>query len=155
MIRQGGEFVMTARQASTLPEYGAQLLGVEAAFSPRGDDGSPMQLFDRETGRIDPAVAAAWGRYDIRRLINGRADTLREPLAGKLHVFVGSQDTFRLEGAVKLLGAELTALSWDATVVVADGRDHSDLLAPHAELWPEALLTRIHREMHQAFESRR
>lgn len=155
MVRQGGEFVMTARQVSTMPEYRAQLLGVEAVFSPRGDDGRPMPLIDRNTGEIDPAVAAAWGRYDIRRLINERADSLHEPLAGKLHVFVGSQDTFRLEGAVKLLGAEFTTLGWDATVVVADGRDHSDLLAPHPELWPEALLTRIHREMRQAFDSHR
>ena len=154
IVRQGGEFVMTTRQVSTHAEHGAQLLSFEAVFSPRGDDGRPMQLFNRESGAIDGAVAAAWTRYDIRRYIEARADALRGPLSGKLHVFVGSQDTFRLEGAVKLLGAQLAALDQEATVIVADGRNHFDLLQPHAELWPEGLLTRIHREMRRGHGDR-
>lgn len=152
LVRQGGEFVLTARQASTQPQYIDQLLSFEAVFSPRENDGRPMQLFDRESGLIDDSVFAAWTRYDIGRYIEFRADALREPLSGKLRVFVGKQDTIRLEGAVQLLDARLKDLELEAVVVVVQGRDHYDLLRPHSELWPQGLLTRIHREMERAHE---
>ena len=42
--------------------YGGQLHSFEAVFSPRGDDGRPLLLFDRETGEVDPAVARSWER---------------------------------------------------------------------------------------------
>ena len=154
MVRQGGAFVMTARQASTLPQYEAQMLGLEAVFSPRGDDGRPMQLIDRESGAIDPAVAEAWSHYDLRRQVERLPADSRAALAGKLHVFVGEQDDFRLEGAVRLLGGALAKLELEATVVIVPERGHADLLDPHPELWPEALLTRIHREMRIVYDSR-
>ena len=154
VVRQGGQFVMTARQVSKSKEYLAQMLALEAAFSPRGDDGRPLPLIDRESGAINRNAAEAWSRYDIRRLVEARAEALRKPLAGKLHVFVGDWDTFRLDGSVRLLESALAALEIVATFVYAPERDHFDLLQPHPELWPEALLTRIHREMRSAYDTR-
>jgi pimeloyl-ACP methyl ester carboxylesterase len=151
VIRQGGVFVMTVRQVSKLEQYAAQLTAFEAAYGPRGEDGRPRPLFDRESGAIEREVVEAWSDYDIRRLLARGAGELREPLAGKLHVFVGNQDTVRLEGAVRLLETELDAPEWGATFEYAEGRDHFDLLQPHADRWPEGLLTRIHREMRADF----
>jgi hypothetical protein len=58
-----------ARFACVVGEYGGQLESFEALFSPRGEDGRPMPLFDRDTGAIDPFVQKAWERYDISRLM--------------------------------------------------------------------------------------
>lgn len=153
-VRQGGEYIMTARQVSRRPEYAAQILAFNAAFSPRDEEGQPMQLFDLESGEIDRQVADAWNRYDIRHRIEENVQSLAPLLTGRLHVFVGTWDTVRLDGAVRLLDTALAELEIDASFVYAPERDHFDLLQPHPELWPNALLTRVHREMQAAFDAR-
>ena len=45
--------------------FGGQLHSFEAVFSPRGPDGKPLPLYDRETGEVNAAVATAWRKYDI------------------------------------------------------------------------------------------
>ena len=45
---------------------GGQLRSFEAVFSPLDAAGLPRKLWDRRTGRIDPAVAKSWEPYDIR-----------------------------------------------------------------------------------------
>ena len=129
-------------------------MSFNAVFSPRGDDGRPMPLFDGKTGAIDRAIAESWRRYDIGHILRTQWSTLGPQLQGKLRVFIGTQDTFRLEGACKLLAADLKQLGSDAQVVFAEGRDHGTLFHSHAELWPEGLLLRIHREMRARFDAR-
>jgi hypothetical protein len=123
---------------------GGQLHSFEAAFSPRGDDGRPLLLWNRETGAIDPAVAEAWKRYDIRLLLEENWQTLEPKLAGKIHVFMGSQDTFYLDGATVLLKESLERLGSDAVVEIHQGRDHSTLMT-------RELRSRIAREMSETF----
>src|SRR5947207_10111661 len=93
---------------------GGQFYSFNADFSPRADDGTPMQLFDWKTGRIDSVIADSWRRYDIALLLKERWPTLGPKLQGKLHIYVGTLDTFRLEGAVELLKEELDSLGSDA-----------------------------------------
>lgn len=107
--------------------YGGQLHSFEAVFSPRGDDGSPKLLWDRKTGKIDPDVAQTWKRYDIRLLLEDEWDRLGPQLAGKLHVYMGTRDTFYLEGATELLKETLERLGSDAVVEMISGKDHSNL----------------------------
>jgi hypothetical protein len=113
--------------SQVLGEYGGQIESFEAVFSPRGEDGRPMPLFDRRTGTLDPAVQKAWSRYDISLLLTGHWRTLGPRLKGKIHVVVGSADNFHLEEAVYLLRDKLKALGSDATFEVIEGRDHMDL----------------------------
>jgi len=113
--------------AHAIGEYGGQVESFEAVFSPRGEDGRPMQLFDRETGVIDPKVQKAWERYDISRLLVANWKTLRPKLKGKLHLVVGTADNFHLEEAVYLLRDKLKELGSDATFEFIEGRDHMDL----------------------------
>ena len=124
--------------------YGGQLGSFEAVFSPRLPDGRPRPLFDRATGAIDPATAESWKPYDIRLHLERNWPTLGPKLAGKLHVVMGEEDTFYLEGATRLLKASLADLGSDATVDLVPGRDHMDLLTPD-------LRARIRREMTAAF----
>ena len=62
-------------------------------------------MFNRETGVLNPAVLEAWQRYDIRRTLEKNWDTLAPKLEGKLHVFCGSEDQFRLNESFELLRA--------------------------------------------------
>jgi hypothetical protein len=103
---------------------GGQIHSFEACFSPRGEDGEPLALFNRATGAVDHDVALAWEPYDIRLVLERRWDTLGPKLAGKLHIYAGEVDTFYLEGAVALLKPALEGLGSDAEVEIIPGMAH-------------------------------
>jgi pimeloyl-ACP methyl ester carboxylesterase len=123
---------------------GGQLRSFEAVFSPLDGQNLPRKLWDRTTGRIDPEVAQAWRKYDIRLQLEDNWQTLEPKLRGKLHVTSGALDTFYLEGAVDLLAASLSRLGSDAQVHIVPGKDHGNLLTPE-------LYRQIRREMSDAF----
>ena len=131
LVRFGGKEIMTVRQYAqqerVLGYFGGQFASFDAVFSPKGADGQPMQLFDRETGRIDQFVAKSWEKYDISRLLRDNWTTLSPKLKGKLNIIVGTADTFHLDEAVRLLDAELKKLGSDARIEYLEGRDHFNL----------------------------
>lgn len=76
----------------------------EAVFSPMGEDGYPMRIWDKKTGVIDHEVATYWKEnYDMRHILERDWDRLGPKLEGKLHVFVGDMDNYHLNNAVYLL----------------------------------------------------
>ncbi len=76
----------------------------QAVYSPVGKDGYPQPIFDKETGVIDPAVAAYWKEhYDLSAILQRDWATLGPKLEGKLNVYVGSADTYFLTDAVYYL----------------------------------------------------
>jgi hypothetical protein len=76
----------------------------QAVYSPVGKDGYPQPIFDKETGVIDPAVAAYWKQhYDLSAILQREWATLGPKLQGKLNVYVGSADTYFLTDAVYYL----------------------------------------------------
>ncbi len=107
---------------------GGQLFSFEAVFGPKGKDGWPVAVWDRATGKIDHAAAKTWERYDIRLILERNWDTLGPKLKGKIHVYMGDQDTFYLEGATILLQKSLKDLGSDAVVEVFPGKDHGSLM---------------------------
>jgi len=123
---------------------GGQLHSFEAVFSERGADGTPRRIWNRDSGAVDPAVAQTWNRYDIRRILEQNWPMLGPQLAGKLHVFMGGQDTFYLDGATVLLKDSLKKLGSDAVVEIHPGADHSTLMT-------KELRARIPREMSERF----
>jgi enterochelin esterase-like enzyme len=83
---------------------GGQWDGWEAVFSPCGEDGYPMRIWDKKTGKIDHAVAEKWKeRYDLRAHAEKNWKTIGPSLRGKLHVYVGEDDTYYLENGVKFM----------------------------------------------------
>jgi len=83
----------------------------EAVYSPVGEDGYPQRIFDKRTGAIDPKVAAYWrDNYDLSHILARDWAKLGPKLQGKLHVNVGTLDTYFLDGAVKLLEERLATL---------------------------------------------
>jgi hypothetical protein len=131
LARAKGEPVLFYQPFSdmeTVMGHGGQLASFEAVFSPRGADGKPQRLWDRTTGAVDADVAKSWEKYDIRLTLERNWKTLGPKLAGKLHVYTGADDTFYLEGAVRLLQESLKTLGSDAVVEVVPDRDHGTLL---------------------------
>ena len=147
LARRGNEPVLWYRSFGRMDDClgrGGQLRSFEAVFSPRGEDGLPVKLWDRETGRIDPRVAGMWENYDINLLIRRRWSTLKDSLAGKIHITTGELDTFYLEGAVEQLIGTLKELGSDAEVEVVPGKDHGNVLTA-------ALRSRERRQMTALF----
>lgn len=145
LVRDGGKNLMSLRQYAmqekVLGYYGGQFASFEAVFSPKGADGQPMPLFDRETGTIDPFVAKAWEKYDIAKYLQTNWKTLAPKLKGKLHIIVGTADTFHLDEGVRLLEAEMKKLGGDATFEYIEGKNHFNL-------YQDGLNERIANEMY-------
>ncbi|MEM1069797.1 MAG: alpha/beta hydrolase-fold protein [Planctomycetota bacterium] len=158
LMRRGDQWKMTLKQyvdrEMSRKSYEGQFASFDAVFSPRGKDGRPMPMFDRKTGKIDREVARTWERYDIRLILKRNWETLGPRLKGKIRIYMGTLDTFRLEGATRLLKEELEELGSDAEIVFAEGRGHASLYGAHAELWPDGLMLNIHRQMRNAWDNR-
>jgi hypothetical protein len=150
LARGGGRVLLWFRGFADMEEtlgYGGQLHSFEAVFSPRGKDGKPQLIWDRKTGTVNTAVSRTWQEYDIRLILERNWKTLGPKLKGKLHVFMGAQDTFYLEGATVLLKQSLANLNSDAVVEIHPGKDHASLMT-----W--RLRARIRREMVEALLSK-
>lgn len=139
-----GLFLDTFCKMEEVMGDGGQMGSFEAVFGPVDAQRRPRQLWNRTTGAVDPDVARAWRAYDIRLILEQNWPTLGPKLKGKLHVYTGENDTFFLEGAVRLLKESLTKLGSDAQVEVIPGKDHSTLL-------DKDLAARIDREMNAAW----
>jgi hypothetical protein len=143
-----GEFM---RQEAVTGEYGGQMASFDWVFSPRGEDGRPMKLFNRSTGEIDRSVAQAWEKYDIRKTLERNWNTLAPKLHGKIHLVVGDQDNVHLEVPTGMTCDFLKSKGEDVCEVVP-GRDHMDLYREY-KTYPAGLDVRIAEEMRQAFEA--
>jgi hypothetical protein len=76
----------------------------QAVYSPVGADGYPQSIFDKKTGVIDHATAQYWRQhYDLDAKLQRDWLTLGPKLQGKLHIYVGSDDTYFLNDAVYLM----------------------------------------------------
>ena len=117
-----------ALQERVLGDYGGQLASFEWVFSPRGADGRPMQMFNRETGDVDPAVVGYWGdHYDLARIVQKNWAALGPNLKGKIHLIVGTADTFYLDGPAHKFEAVLKSLNADPHFTYIENRTHFDL----------------------------
>jgi hypothetical protein len=76
----------------------------QAVYGPVGEDGYPKAIFDKQTGEIDHNTAAYWhDHYDLDAILQRDWNTLGPKLQGKLHIYVGSDDTYFLNDAVYLM----------------------------------------------------
>jgi hypothetical protein len=99
----------------------------QAVFGPAGSDGYPAAIFDKLSGRIDPAVAAYWREhYDLSHIIERDWASLAPKLRGKIHIYVGSADTYYLTDAVYFAQARLEALKppFEGEIAYGDRAEH-------------------------------
>lgn len=124
------------------PIRGEQLGSFEAVFGPRGKDGEVVRIWDRANGAIDQKVFETWKQYDIGFKLRTHWKELAPTLAGKIHVYTGDIDTFYLEGAVRLVKADMAKLGADAVFEIWPG-DHGSVMSAK-------LKSRIDKEMADA-----
>ena len=87
-----------------------------------------MPLFDRDSGAIDPEVAEYWDRhYDIAHLLRTNWKKIGPLLNGKIHLTVGTADTFHLDESARLLEQTIKDLGGQASFTYVEGRSHFDL----------------------------
>lgn len=134
LSRDAGKVTATQRQVGRVEQvlgtYGGQNASFEWVFSPKGPDGRPLPLFDRATGRVDPEVARYWrDHYDIADRIQRNWPALRSDLDGKIHVIVGTADTFYLDAAAHRLQSVLDGLGARSSFTYVPEKTHFDLFA--------------------------
>jgi hypothetical protein len=98
-----------------------------AVFSPVGKDGYPAPLFDKLTGVIDPQVAAYWREnFDLSHIIARDWATLAPKLRGKIHLYVGSADTYYLTDGVYFAQERLEQLQppYQGTIAYGERAEH-------------------------------
>jgi S-formylglutathione hydrolase FrmB len=147
LVRVEGENVESveqyAKQETVIGPVGGQMASFEFVFSPRCPDGRPCPLFDRVTGDVDPTVAKYWeDHYDIAHLVQNRWSEIGPDLKGKIHLIVGTWDTFHLDESAHKLQAVLDRLGADAHFTFIPERDHFNL-------YEGGLDEQIAREMYQ------
>lgn len=148
LARRDGQVLLWYQDFNRMDDVlkrGGQLRSFDAVFSPKGKgaDGEPLYAWNRTTGQVDPAVTKAWEAYDVGLVLQRNWKELAPKLAGKLHVFMGDQDTFYLEGATIRLKAILADLGSDAQITIKPGADHS---------LPAEWLLRIRKEMSESYQ---
>lgn len=142
-----GSFANAARLEMVLGPYGGQLSSYEWVFSPRGVDGTPMKLFDRFTGEVDPQVRDYWiEHYDIARYVREHWPQLKANLDGKIHIAVGTDDDWYLDGAVHKFKHVLDSLHARADIRFLPNKAHMDLYAQGGD--PNALLKQMTWQMY-------
>jgi len=133
VMRQNGKVLATYRQfahtEAVLGAYGGQFASFEWVFSPKGADGRPMPMFDRSTGAVDAAVVTYWrDHYDIAHIVERDWQTLKPDLDGKIHMIVGTADTFYLDGPARRFKAVLDGLGAKSDFRFVPDRTHGNLL---------------------------
>ncbi|WP_168076754.1 alpha/beta hydrolase-fold protein [Caulobacter sp. SSI4214] len=130
-----------------LGEYGGQMRSFDWVFSPRGPDGRPLPMFDRATGAVDPAVVAYWSQhYDIAARLKANWPALKPDLDGKVHLIVGTADTFYLDGAAHRLEAVMKGLGAKTDFRYLPDKTHFDIYAVGDDR--QALMRQIAWEMY-------
>lgn len=81
---------------------GGQMDAFHATFGPIDKDGYPAKLWNSETGEINSETAKYWRQhFDLTARLQRDWPELGPKLVGKLHITVGTKDTFYLDAAVR------------------------------------------------------
>ncbi|UJH66622.1 alpha/beta hydrolase-fold protein [Allomuricauda sp. SCSIO 65647] len=100
----------------------------EATYSPQGDDGYPVRLWDKMSGDIDHGVAEYWKEnYDLRYILERDWDKLGKKLRGKIHIYCGDMDNYYLNNAVYLMEdflEQTTDPYYEGEVLYGDRAEH-------------------------------
>lgn len=132
LVREYGKVLTTFEQFSKLEHvlgpYGGQMASFNWVFSPRGKDGRPLPMFDWQTGDVHPEVVAYWrDHYDLAHICQADWAKRGPYLKGKIRVYVGTADTFYLDGSAHKFDAVLQGLHADAQFTFIPGRTHGNL----------------------------
>ncbi|MET6989861.1 alpha/beta hydrolase-fold protein [Sediminicola arcticus] len=100
----------------------------EATYSPQGEDGYPVRLWDKMSGVINADVAKYWQEnYDLRYIMERDWNKLGDKLKGKIHIYCGDMDNYYLNNAVYLMEDFLESTTdpyYEGEVAYGDRAEH-------------------------------
>ncbi len=151
IFRDHGKVIATMEQFGRLEDvlgpYGGQLASFDWVFSPKGKDGAPEPMFDRQTGAVYPDVVAYWrDHYDLAHIVETHWAERGAALKGRIHVIVGTADTFYLDGPAHKFEAVLNRLGGEPHFTYIPDRTHFDLYRLGND--PMGLIDKIAAEMY-------
>jgi len=113
--------------SDTYVTSGGQFSAHTALYSPKGEDGLPLPLFDPETGEIDHDIAEQWKKYDLKLYAKEHWEELGPKLQGKIFIWMGDMDHFFLNMATRSFDEFLKGTknpSSDAEIVFTPTKGH-------------------------------
>jgi hypothetical protein len=150
IMREKGKAVVTMEQLARLEEvlgpYGGQISSFDWVFSPKGKSGAPEPMFDRLTGQVHPEVVAYWrDHYDLAHIVESTWAERGADLRGRIHLIVGTADTFYLDGSAHKFEAVLNRLGAEPHFTYLPDRTHFNLYEENNDRM--ALFDKISAEM--------
>jgi hypothetical protein len=132
IVRDKGKVVASmeelARLEDVLGPYGGQMTSFDWVFSPKGPSGAPEPMFDRLTGQVHPDVVAYWrDHFDLAHIVESTWAQRGSELKGRIHLIVGTADTFYLDGSARKFEAVLKRLGGDPHFTYLPDRTHFNL----------------------------
>ena len=132
IVRDKGKVVASMEELARLEEvlgpYGGQMTSFDWVFSPKGDNGAPQPMFDRVTGEVHPDVVAYWrDHYDLAHIVESTWKQRGTGLKGRIHLIVGTADTFYLDGSAHKFEAVLNRLGAEPHFTYVPDRTHFNL----------------------------
>jgi enterochelin esterase-like enzyme len=132
IMRDKGQVLATAEQFSRLEQvlgpYGGQMTSFDWVFSPKSPSGAPEPMFNRTSGDVYPKVVAYWKEHwDLANVVTTHWAGRAADLKGRIHIYVGTADTFYLDGAAHKFDTVLKGLGADAHFTYIPDRTHFDL----------------------------
>ena len=137
------QYLYTIRNFAVFENFlgdGGQMQAFEAEFGLPANNHRPRELFDRETGKIDPVVAESWKQNDMGLYVLNNYKRLENDLKGKVHVYAGGDDNFYLNGAVLLFKQKAEKVHADIVAEIIPG-------ANHWSIWSQDFTTRVQSEI--------
>jgi Putative esterase len=140
LVRDKGKVMATNEQFTRLEDvtglYGGQVSSFDWVFSPKGASGAPEQLFDHTTGKVNPEVAAYWREhYDLAHIVETTWPERGAYLKGRIHLFVGTADTYYLDGPAHKLEAVLRRLGGEPHFTYLPDRTHGNVYQEGSDNW--------------------
>ncbi len=132
IFRDHDKVIATMKQMAQMEavtgDYGGQLSSFDWVFSPKGPSGAPEPMFDRVTGDVNPKVVQYWhDHYDLAHIVESTWAERGADLKGRIHLYVGTADTFYLDGPAHKFEAVLNKLGGDPHFTYIPDRTHFDL----------------------------
>jgi len=151
IFRDKGKVIATFEEFTHMEDvlgpYGGQISSFDWVFSPKSNSGAPEQMFDHQTGDVHPQVVAYWhDHYDLAHIVESHWAERGASLKGRIHLFVGTADTFYLDGAAHRFEAVLSRLGAEPHFTYIPDRTHFDLYLVDKD--PRALFDQIGAEMY-------
>ena len=101
LLREFIQYENVLGWSDTYATSGGQFSAHTALYSPKGNDGLPVTLFNPETGEIDHEVAEHWKKYDMLLYAKENWAELGPKLQGKVYIWMGDMDHFYLNSATR------------------------------------------------------